>query len=165
MGVEIERKFLVCGDGWREVCGLGVEMVQGYVCVEEHVTLRVRVAGDRGWLTLKGRSVPGELARPEYEYEVPVGEARELLDRFSRYGCVWKRRYVVGVREGEKERLWEVDEFMGENAGLVLAEVELEEEGEEVVLPDWVGREVTGDGRYHNAYLARFPYGRWGGGV
>ncbi len=165
MGIEIERKFLVRGDGWRAACGKGVEMVQGYVCVDKHVTLRVRIAGDRGWLTLKGRSVRGELARPEYEYEVPVGEAREVLDKFSRYGCVRKRRYTVCLTDQGVKRVWEVDEFLEENAGLVLAEIELEREGEEISLPDWVGEEVTNDSRYHNAYLARCPYAAWGAGV
>jgi adenylate cyclase len=165
MGIEIERKFLVRGEAWRAVCGKGAEIMQGYICVEDHVTVRVRVSGNQGWLTLKGRNARGELGRPEYEYEVPVEEARELLEKFSRHGCVRKRRYTICLLDRGVERIWEVDEFLDENAGLVLAEIELEREGEDVSLPDWVGEEVTSDGRYHNAYLARCPYTAWGRGA
>jgi CYTH domain-containing protein len=161
MGVEIERKFLVRSDAWREASSRAVEMVQGYVCVEAHVTVRVRVAGDQGWLTLKGRSVEGKCGRPEYEYQVPVEEARELLERFARHGHVRKIRHYVEVLDRAGKRIWEVDEFLDKNAGLILAEVELSKEGEEVILPDWVGDEVTADRRYQSGYLARCPYVEW----
>ncbi|MDW8349105.1 MAG: CYTH domain-containing protein [Verrucomicrobiae bacterium] len=162
MGVEIERKFIVVNERWREEATSVQWVAQGYLCLEEHLTVRVRVMARRGWITIKGRPLEGKLSRPEYEYEVPLDEAQELLERLARHGRIEKRRYTVPVQEEVGQvRIWEVDEFEGENRGLVLAEVELREEGERIVLPDWVGQEVTRDRRYANSYLARYPFTRW----
>jgi CYTH domain-containing protein len=153
---EIERKFLVRGDGWRPGAQ-GVVYRQGYLGAGENAvcTVRVRVAGESAWLTIKGRSSGG--ARDEYEYPVPVADAEEMLDRLCPGGRVEKIRHRVPYAG----RLWEVDEFIGENAPLVVAEVELDSIDAEVSLPLWVGREVTEDPRYTNAALARQPYSRW----
>jgi CYTH domain-containing protein len=154
MGTEIERKFLVRGDGWRAGAP-GVLCRQGYLMSQADCSLRVRVLGDGGYLTIKG---PAQgLARPEYEYPIPVRDAEELLDRFCPALRIEKRRHL---RE-YGGHTWEVDEFLGANLGLVLAEVELERCDEAVLLPDWVGAEVSGDRRYLNASLAQRPYAQW----
>lgn len=157
MAREIERKFLVTGDGWRPGAR-GVGYRQGYLSAGDGAacTVRVRVAGEQAWLTIKGRAAGP--ARDEYEYPVPVADAEEMLERLCRGGTVEKRRHRVAYAG----RVWEVDEFAGENAPLVLAEVELESVGAEVAIPPWVGREVTEDPRYTNAALAQLPYSRWG---
>ena len=156
MGIEIERKFLVIGTAWKENA-TPVACCQGYLCPGSGVTVRVRTMGGRGFLTVKGR---GEgLARPEYEYEIPVDEAREMLEGLCVKPLIVKERYRV-VHDG---LVWEVDEFGGENRGLVLAEVELAHPDQAVSLPVWVGREVSGDYRYYNASLVSNPYARWQG--
>jgi CYTH domain-containing protein len=154
---EIERKFLVIGDEWR-TGSQGVFYRQGYLGAGERAvcTVRVRVAGERAWLTIKGRADHG--ARDEYEYPIPVADAGEMLARLCPGGRVEKIRHRVP----HAGREWEVDEFIGENAPLVVAEVELDSVDAEVSLPPWVGREVTEDPRYTNAALALQPYSRWG---
>ena len=154
MGVEIERKFLVRGDGWRAGAE-GRVYRQGYLAADAERTVRVRVADAKGYLTVKGKTEG--LARAEYEYEIPVADASELLDLLCSKPLIEKTRYRVEQRG----HLWEIDEFAGENHGLLLAEVELSEPAEVVDLPDWVGQEVSSDPRYYNANLARHPYGRW----
>jgi adenylate cyclase len=154
---EIERKFLVAGESWRAGAH-GVLYRQGYLGAGDRAacTVRVRVAGERAWLTIKGPSAGG--ARDEYEYPVPVADAEEMLSRLCTGGRVEKLRHRVPYAG----RTWEVDEFTGENAPLVVAEVELDSVDAEVSLPPWVGREVTEDPRYTNAALALRPYSRWG---
>lgn len=155
MAREIERKFLVRNDSWKT--GLqGVSCCQAYLATDERVTVRVRILGDAGYLTVKGKTVG--LSRDEFEYPIPVTDALAMLETLSTGGWVEKIRYSVKAHG----MFWDVDEFLGANAGLVLAEVELEHEGQEVVLPDWVGEEVTGDDRYYNSRLARNPYSSWG---
>jgi CYTH domain-containing protein len=157
MGREIERKFLVVGDGWR-AGGPGVPYRQGYLSAGERagVTVRVRLAGERAFLTIKGPTAAG--ARDEYEYAIPPADAVDLLERHAAGGVVEKRRTRVPFAG----RTWEVDEFAGENAPLVVAEVELDRIDADVALPPWVGAEVTDDPRYTNAALARTPFSRWG---
>jgi CYTH domain-containing protein len=154
---EIERKFLVVGDGWR-AGARGVPYRQGYLGAgtDACCTVRARIAGERAFLTIKGRAIAG--ARDEYEYPIPVADATEMLDRLCVGGCVQKFRYRVPFAG----RTWEVDEFSGENAPLVVAEVELDRIDAAVTLPPWVGLEVTEDPRYTNAALARLPFARWG---
>ena len=154
MGREIERKFLVAGDDWRGRAK-GIAIRQGYLCSELTRSVRVRIADDRGTLTIKGIAVGA--ARAEYEYEIPVGEAEELLDRLCEQPLIEKTRYVV-VDAGNA---WDIDVFAGDNAGLIVAEVELEDEGQHVDLPAWIGEEITGDPRYLNANLFKKPFGRW----
>jgi len=153
MGVEIERKFLVVGDGWRGA-GSAVRITQGYLCVDPDRTVRVRVAGDGGSLTVKGR--PRGLVRPEFEYAVPVAEAEEMLALCGGF-LVEKTRTRVPLGDVT----WEVDEFAGDNAGLVVAECELARVDQEIARPDWLGEEVTGDPRYGNSNLAREPFRTW----
>lgn len=156
MGIEIERKFLVTGDAWRSADG--ETLCQAYLNRDKQRTVRVRIAGrsghERAWLTIKGVSVGA--TRSEFEYEIPVADARELLALADGPAIEKVRRRV------EHEGLvWEVDEFFGANAGLVVAEVELTDEGQVLSLPAWVGREVTDDPRYFNSSLASLPFSRW----
>jgi len=155
MKQEIERKFLVNGEAWRAGARTAQRMRQGYLCVDPGRTVRVRVAGDQAWLTIKGAS--SGAARAEYEYPLPLTEANRLLDDLCLQPIIDKTRHLV-PHEG---LVFEVDVFHGENTGLVLAELELEREDAPVLLPGWIGREVTGDERYFNAYLARRPFRSW----
>jgi len=154
MNREIERKFLLAGDGWRGLAD-GVGYRQGYLCADEERTVRVRLAGGLGFLTIKGATVG--IGRDEYEYEIPAAEARAMLDTLCLQGQIEKKRYTIAYRG----HIWEVDEFFGANQGLILAEIELSAADEPFERPDWVGREVTGDVRYYNAMLCRFPYRDW----
>ena len=156
MPVEIERKYLVTGDAWRSQA-TGKQLRQGYLSLDPARSVRVRLAAGQGRLTIKGRSVGA--ARAEYEYPIPPDHARELLDGLCLRPLIEKTRYRV-----EHAGLcWEIDEFEGDNAGLVLAEVELESEEQVPELPDWVGADVTDDPRYYNASLVQHPYSRWKG--
>lgn len=154
MGVEIERKFLVVGDPVAGVPG-GVAMVQGYVARQGGTTVRVRLAGDRAWLTVKGPSSGAR--RVEVEVALPVSEARDLVPLCG--GLVEKTRWRLPFGD----HVWDVDVFAGVNAGLVVAEVELAHEDEAFARPPWLGAEVTHDLRYANASLAEHPFSAWGG--
>ncbi|MDG2525025.1 CYTH domain-containing protein [Stenotrophomonas sp. HITSZ_GD] len=161
MGIEIERKFLVTGDGWRAAAHAVVPMAQGYIndaaaldSGAQKASVRVRIQGDAAYLNLKSRE-PGH-TRQEFDYPIPVDDARALL-ALCVGGLVDKRRHLV--RHGN--HLWEVDEFLGENAGLVVAEIELDHAEEAFARPAWLGEEVTDDVRYYNLALAAHPYGRW----
>jgi len=154
MPQEIERKFLVKGEDWR-VAGTGIPYRQGYLSTALERTVRVRVIRDKGYLTIKGVTVGA--TRVEYEYEIPAGEASEMLDNLCERPLIEKTRY----RLEHHGLTWEVDEFEGDNAGLIVAEVELDEEDQAVMLPDWVGKEVTGERRYYNASLIADPYTSW----
>lgn len=154
MGKEIERKFLVTGSDWKKDAW-AVKCRQGYVCLNEEATVRVRIKGDRGYLTIKGKSVG--ISRNEYEYEIPVQDAVEMLEDLCEKPLIEKLRYTIRY----KGFVWEVDEFAGENAGLVIAEIELADEAEEFIRPDWVGQEVSGDHRYYNVSLSLHPWSSW----
>ena len=154
MPQEIERKFLLKNDGWRSM-GIGTKYRQGYLSTVSERTVRIRLINDQGYLTVKGISVAAR--RAEYEYEIPAGEASEMLDNLCEHPLIEKRRYRVEYQG----LIWEIDEFDGDNAGLVVAEVELEDENQVVHMPDWVGEEVTADPRYYNANLTTNPYSRW----
>lgn len=159
MAKEIERKFLVRDGGWRAGAeGPGVAYRQGYLSAgaDAGCTVRVRVGGERAFLTIKGPA-KGPV-RDEYEYPIPLNDAAEILDGLCAGGTVEKVRHRVPFGG----RIWEVDVFAGENAPLVAAEVELESVDARVELPPWAGAEVTDDRRYTNAALAREPYSRWG---
>ncbi len=153
MAKEIERKFLVTDDRWR-AGAVGVPYRQGYLPTLDGCTVRVREAGGKGFLTIKGPT--RGLSRDEYEYSIPTDDAREMLAGLCGQK-VEKLRHLVP----HAGLTWEVDEFTGENAGLVVAEVELPDEAHAVELPAWVGREVTQDPRYSNAALAKRPYRTW----
>jgi len=155
MGLEVERKFLVRSDEWR-VLGKPVLMRQGYLCELPERVVRVRVAGDRGWLTVKGISIGP--SRLEFEYAIPARDAADLLDGFCERPIIEKRR----TRIPAGPLTWEVDEFLGENAGLVVAEMELPHVDHPFPLPAWIGEEVTGDPRYFNSQLRLHPFSQWG---
>ena len=154
MGLEIEKKFLVKNDSWRPL-GKRLKFVQGYLNSRKERTVRVRTIEDKGFLTIKG--IATGASRPEYEYEIPYGEALEMLEKLCERPLIEKIRCRIKYHD----RIWEVDEFQGENLGLIVAEVELESENQLFEKPGWVGREVTGESRYFNSNLIRHPYRRW----
>ena len=153
MGVEIERKFLVRNDHWRGQ-GTPVHFAQGYLVAEGIRTVRVRIAGKEGYLTIKGESKG--ISRLEFEYPIPANDALELL-QLCTIPLIEKYRTKV-LFEG---KTWEVDEFEGKNTGLVIAEIELKSEDEPFDIPSWIGEEVTGDLRYYNSRLAIHPFQNW----
>lgn len=155
MSIEIERKFLVLGDSWRDAAGDGTLYRQGYLSLDSERTVRVRLAGSRASLTIKGLTIGAR--RQEFEYAIPADEAAELLDTLCIRPIIEKTRYRL-TRDGLN---WEIDEFAGENQGLVIAEVELDDESRAVERPAWLGEEVTGDSRYYNVNLVRHPFSRW----
>lgn len=154
MAIEIERKFLLKGDGWRSLA-TGTLYRQGYITSGAGKTVRVRVAGDRAYLTIKGPSAGN--ARAEFEYEIPVADAEEMLNTLCDRPLVEKTRHKIS-HDG---LIWEVDEFMGENQGLILAEVELTDTQQVFSFPDWIGQEVSADPRYFNSNLAKHPFTQW----
>lgn len=154
MGVEIERKFLVAGHEWNRA-GTRTLLRQGYLSTNSERLVRVRVAGEEAYLTIKGRTRGAR--RQEWEYAIPLAEANELLDGLCEKPLTEKYRYRVGYAG----LVWEVDEFLGENAGLVVAEIELEEEDQAFVKPSWVAEEVTSDPRYFNSNLLKHPFSQW----
>lgn len=154
MGIETERKYLVKGDDWKKQ-EKGQLYQQGYLSSHPDRTVRVRTAGDSGYLTIKGRTTGA--SRSEYEYPIPYPDAQEMLEQLCEKPIIEKIRYRIDY----KGLVWEVDEFQGENRGLVVAEVELTDEQQLVVLPDWVDREVTAEARYYNANLVSHPFSQW----
>jgi adenylate cyclase len=154
MGTEIERKFLVIGEAWRSLAP-ATHYRQGYLSRVKERTVRVRRAGDKGALTVKGVSVGA--TRNEYEYEIPPADADEMIDRLCEKPIVEKNRRRIPVGD----ITWEVDEFLGINEGLVVAEVELHSEDQPFDKPDWIGEEVTGDPKYFNANLVARPFSTW----
>ncbi len=154
MGKEIERKFLVTGDGWRGLAK-GTHYKQGYLNSTKERVVRVRTIDDKGFLTIKG--ITRGAARAEYEYEIPFAEADEMLEQLCERPLIEKTRYKIPFAG----LLWELDEFHGENDGLIIAEVELKAEDQAVSKPGWTGDEVTGDARYYNSNLIRNPFKNW----
>ncbi len=154
---EIERKFLVRGEGWRGRAD-PVPYRQGYLARTADRVVRVRIAGEQGFLTVKIKS--GVISREEFEYSVPLEDARSMLDALSPGEIIEKNRYTFE----EKGSVWEVDEFFGANSGLVVAEIELESEDQEFEKPEWLGEEVSRLSRYLNVELARNPYCGWSTG-
>ena len=154
MANEIERKFLVRPRNWSQL-GPWAVIRQGYLSTDNERTVRVRTYGDRGYITIKG--ITSGISRKEYEYEIPVADADELLDNLCRRPLVEKTRYRIPFGG----HIFEVDEFTGDNRGLTVAEVELKTAGEPVELPDWIEREVSGDPRYFNSNLAQHPFTTW----
>jgi adenylate cyclase len=152
---EIERKFLVVGDEWRESVESSKEIEQGYISDHDGITLRVRIAGEQAWLTLKGPSKG--IRRAEFEYLVPLEDGRQMLSELAGSGGISKIRYRV--RCGA--HVWDLDEFRGANQGLVMAEIELRDENESFEMPIWAGEEVSADPRYYNASLVKKPYTSW----
>ncbi len=156
MKQEIERKFLVTGDSWRAAAGAGLPCWQGYLTSgSAEATVRVRLLGDKGFLTIKGPTKG--ISRPELEYEIPVGDVEYMLTYLCSGGIVAKMRYILN----HNGLCWEIDEFIGDNEGLITAEIELDREGQPFEKPDWLGKEVSLDRRYTNAALAQNPFRNW----
>ncbi len=157
MNLEIERKFLVLDDRFKKEAVRSVRIRQGYIAHDSGRTVRVRIAGDKGYLTIKGPSLDG-ISRQEWEREIPMQDAEDLFP-LCKPGAIDKTRYIIPVPD--TGRKWEVDEFYGNNEGLVMAEIELGAPEEPFDKPDWLGEEVTGDRRYYNAQLCLNPYKNW----
>ncbi len=155
MAQEIERKFLVAGD-FKKDAFKATRITQGYLCSVPERTVRVRVKGEKGYITIKGIGSASGASRFEWEKEIPVEEVKQLLE-ICEPGVIDKTRYLV--KSGE--HTFEVDEFYGDNDGLVVAEVELHSEDEAFVKPEWLGEEVTGDAKYYNSMLMKNPYKNW----
>jgi adenylate cyclase len=156
MAQEIERKFLVLNDLYKSSASRSFRIRQGYLSSNPERSVRVRIKGDSGFLTIKGASDPTGISRYEWEKMIPVNEAEELLC-LCEPGAIDKVRYEIKFGN----HIFEVDEFFGENLGLVVAELELTSEDEKYQRPDWLGREVTGELKYYNSQLARRPYNLW----
>ena len=154
MGVEIERKFLLMGDAWRTL-GEPQLLRQGYLSSDPDRTVRVRIEGEKGSMTIKGRSTGA--TRGEWEYPIPLTDAAELLERLCQQPIIEKYRRRIAYAGN----IWEVDEFLGANAGLVVAEIELSSEDQHFDRPDWIGAEVTHERRYFNSSLIALPYCAW----
>ena len=162
MGTEIERKYLVKQSEWRshkqqlqsQFPNIGKQYCQGYISTDNNVTVRIRTVGDIGYITLKSKTVG--YTRSEFEYPIAVEEARQMLANLCIQPLIEKVRYKINY----DSLIWEVDEFEGENKGLIIAEVELENEAQPIDLPHWIEREVN-DKKYFNSYLVRHPYRQW----
>ncbi|TCD04549.1 CYTH domain-containing protein [Pedobacter frigidisoli] len=155
MGKEIERKFLLNHTEWLKLDKpAGKHFRQGYILTDPNKTIRVRITETQAWLTIKGISIGA--SRSEFEYEIPLEEATELLDNFSESKLAKIRHEIT-----HQGKLWEVDVFLGENDGLIVAEIELESEDEQFDLPHWVAEEVTHDKKYYNSNLTMYPYKDW----
>jgi adenylate cyclase len=155
MSIEIERKFLVKGDIWRSL-SVGQLYRQGYIITQDGLTtVRVRIVGDTGYLTIKGKAEG--ISRTEFEYQIPLEDATIMLETLCKKPLIEKIRHCISL-DG---LIWEVDEFLGDNQGLIMAEIELEQEDQAIIIPHWIGEEVTGDKRYYNVNLQKLPYKMW----
>ena len=154
MGIEIERKFLVKDETWRALAR-GTKYHQGYLSSNKERTVRIRTIGNQGYLTIKG--IAKGAVREEYEYEIPAAEARAMLENLCEKPLIEKSRYNIEYHG----LVWEVDEFYGENQGLIIAEVELDFNDQKFKKPKWIGTEVTGESKYFNSNLIHHPYTQW----
>lgn len=154
MAVETERKFLLKNDDWRSLVTAQRQIIQGYLNSTPERTVRIRISDERGMITIKSK--PEGLSRAEYEYPIPLKDAREMM-MLCEKPIIEKTRYLLTF----EDKLWEIDEFDGDNKGLVVAEVELESADELITLPSWVRKEVSHSARYSNASLIRHPYAEW----
>lgn len=155
MGIEIERKFLLKNESWREQADVGTPYRQGYLIGAKQASVRVRIEGEQAYLNIKSMTLG--VTRHEYQYPIPLDEANDLLEKLCEKPLVEKIRYKIQHANHE----WEIDVFAGANIGLVVAEVELESEHEQLILPQWAGIEVSDDPRYYNVNLVKHPYTTW----
>ena len=155
MAKEIEHKFTVKSDKYKSLATPTLYR-QGYIPTTNGMTVRVRIAGEKGFVTFKDKTIG--MSRNEFEYEIPVAEACQMLDTLCDKPQIEKYRYVIPAEQGLK---WEVDEFLGDNAGLVVAEIEVPAEDAKFSLPEWIDKEVTGDKKYNNSQLCKKPYKEW----
>ena len=153
-GIEIERRFLLKNDAWKAVAGAPCLMSQGYLSVEKDRIIPLRIIGNRAWVTLKGYI--SDVSRSEFEYEIPVADAQTMMDTMCPFRLE-KHRYEVNYQGF----VFEIDEYFGDNAPLIVAELELPAEDTPFPRPDWLGEEITSDGRFTNAYLSKHPYSQW----
>jgi len=154
--IEIERKFHVTSDVFKDEASSEERIVQGFLSTHPERTVRIRVAGEFGYLTIKGKTIDSGTTRFEWEREISVEEAEDLLE-LCEPGVIEKRRYKIPVGK----HIFEVDEFLGNNKGLVVAEIELNSKEESFERPEWLGQEVTGDIKYYNSQLSKNPYSQW----
>lgn len=154
MGQEIERKYLVKNDTYKTL-SKGILFHQGFLSTDKKRVVRVRISQEKAWLTIKGISKGAK--RTEFEYEIPLSEAEFMLKELCKKPTILKKRYQIP----QGKLIWEVDEFLNENEGLVIAEIELEDEDQEFEIPNWIDKEVTGEEKYYNAYLIKNPYNNW----
>lgn len=154
MGLEIERKFLLANSDWRNLVRNSKTIRQGYLNSSVERTVRVRTIGKQGIITIKGKNIG--LSRPEFEYEIPVKDANELLE-MCETAIIEKTRFELSI-DGKN---WEIDEFEGVNQGLIVAEIELKSENEVIDIPKWIGKEVSSEAKYYNSSLIKKPYKDW----
>ena len=155
MGVEIEKKFLLANDNWRTQVEKSIKFSQGYLVGSEKASVRVRIEADKSNINVKGATLG--IRRQEFEYAIPMEDAKELLETLCDRPIIEKTRHYVY----SGEHVWEIDEFSGDNEGLIVAEIELKNEDENFAMQDWLGEEVSGDKRYYNSMLIKNPYKNW----
>jgi adenylate cyclase len=155
MPLEIEHKFLVANNSWRQAVKNSTKYKQGYLSSQPTSSIRVRISDHLAWLNIKSATIGN--SRLEFEYEIPLNDAELIISRLCAKPLIEKTRYFIPI----DSHIWEIDEFEGDNKGLVVAEIELKESGESFLKPDWLGEEVTHDLRYYNNNLAKFPYKNW----
>lgn len=155
MATEIERKFLLKDSSWKKLVDEGTHYSQGYLVGSEHASVRVRIQGERGFLNIKSATI--DITRQEFEYEIPLDEASEMLETLCEKPLISKRRYHLK----NENHLWEIDVFDGDNDGLVVAEIELNVKNENFAKPEWLGEEVSDDHRYYNVCLVKHPFKDW----
>ncbi|MBL4704970.1 MAG: CYTH domain-containing protein [Flavobacteriales bacterium] len=154
MGIEIERKFLLANSNWKQLADGGTAIKQGYLSSDINKTIRIRIYGGKGFITIKGKTIG--ISRPEFEYEIPLKDALQLI-KLCEKPFIEKIRYLVHLNGN----IWEIDVFEGANEGLIVAEIELPEENLKIIVPDWIGIEVSDQVKYFNSNLIRHPYREW----
>jgi adenylate cyclase len=155
MAIEIEHKFLLSNDDWRQHVAYTAQYLQGYLSSDAQSSIRVRISDTQAWLNIKSATVGNH--RQEYEYPIPLNDAKEILESLCKKPIIVKTRHFIV----QGRHTWEIDEFQGDNQGLIVAEIELSQRDEHFDKPAWLGEEVTGDLRYYNNNLAKFPFSLW----
>ena len=155
MATEIERKFLLNDDSWKNLAGEGTKYLQGYLVGSKQASVRVRIQGNKAFLNIKSATI--DITRQEFEYEIPLVDAMEMLETLCEKPLISKTRYHLKY----ENHIWEIDVFDGENMGLVVAEIELSDENEVFSKPSWIGEEVSDDARYYNTCLVQHPFKDW----
>jgi len=155
MATEIERKFLLKNSSWKELADEGTQYTQGYLVGSKHASVRVRIQGKRAFLNIKSATI--DITRQEFEYEIPLDEATEMLETLCEKPLIDKVRYLIK----NENHVWEIDVFSGDNDGLIVAEIELKDKDENFIKPDWLGDEVSDDERYYNVCLVKHPFKDW----
>jgi adenylate cyclase len=155
MAIEIEHKFLLANNDWRHLVSHSIAYKQGYLSSQVTSSIRIRTSNDRGWLNIKSATIGTQ--RHEYEYEIPLADANEILSTLCKKPLIEKTRHFVK----NNDNIWEIDEFYGDNQGLIVAEIELTATGQDFEKPHWIGKDVTHDRRYYNNNLSIHPYSMW----